>query len=247
MKNVPSVKSYVDFCVNTYPNLYYSNSYEVSKFAILDQLLNTIGNGIGNDEELSEDLSRVLDVSNPERYYDESNPLFIGYTKVKNIAGMDYPDYGEESVYCFENDKKDYKDVKLWRELERLCDLIMPYPNFSKEYSLVWRCPYFLVLGNDWIEAAIWFYKKSKEILSQRESEYHYAFPCYTERETSNRIYAYSQTIKDLTHEEVTKKFNHPFDGDVEKFLTSMWHKDKERIFSFIDETIEMLESHLTK
>lgn len=245
--NTPSVKAYVDFRVHTFPSLYYSVSHEVSKFSILDQLLNTIGNGIRCDDELSYELSRVLEVSNPEQYYDESDPMFIGYTKVKDIAGMEFPDYDSDSVYCFEKDKQKHRHVKLWRELERLADFIMPYPNFGKDYSLVWRCPYFFELGNEWIEAAIWFYKKSKEIIDKRESEYHYAFPCFTERETNNTINSYSQAIKDLTHEEVTKKYNHPFDGDIEKFLVSMWQKDKERIFAFIDETVEMLESHLQK
>jgi hypothetical protein len=34
----------------------------------------------------------------------------------------------------------------------------------------------------------------------------------------------------------------HPYDGDIVKFLTTKWEKERNSIFSFIDETIHMLQ-----
>ena len=57
-----------------YPTLFAKNSFEESKFAVLDQFLDVIGNGIRDDEELDEYLlvDELPDVSKFQKYLDET-------------------------------------------------------------------------------------------------------------------------------------------------------------------------------
>lgn len=228
-----------------YPTLFAKNSFEESKFAVLDQFLNVIGNGIRDDEELDEYLlvDELPDVSKFQKYLDET--IWWGYEKVRSI-GAKRPN-GEEilmpdgdSITCLESEKHLYPEVKLWYDAKKHTECV-PYPNFDEKYSTVYQTT-FSRLGNDWIDAAIWFYKEAKSRLEINESSYHYAYPCKTERETEKRKTEQIQYFGTRTNEEISRDWEFPYDGDIEKFLIGKWQKEKTRIFEFIENTISYLE-----
>lgn len=242
MLNTPTVKQYVHHNVANYHILFASSSYDVSKFSVFDQLLNVIGNGIRSNENLIEHLN--IEIVDATRFFKE--PVTTGYYKLIDYgSGYFHADISGESVTCFISEKNQYPEVKRWVDYELKEEFKMPYPNFTKEYSLVWRCPEFLNLDSEWKESAIWFYKKAREIISNREKEYSYAFPLETELKNKNTIDNQIAMFGNRTNEEVSRDWQHPYDGDIVKFLTTRWQKEKQRIFDFIDETIEMLENHI--
>lgn len=238
-------EQYVKRAICQYPTLFAKNSFEESKFAVLDQFLNVIGNGIRDDEELDEYLlvDELPDVSKFQKYLDET--IWWGYEKVRSI-GAKKPN-GEEilmpdgdSITCIESEKNLYPEVKLWYDAKKHTECV-PYPNFNEKYSTVYQTT-FSRLGNEWFDAAIWFYEEAKSRIEKYESSYHYAYPCKTERETENRKASQLSHFGTRTNEEISRDWGYPYDGDIEKFLVGKWQKEKARIFEFIESTISYLE-----
>jgi hypothetical protein len=138
--------------------------------------------------------------------------------------------------------KDQYPDVKKWTDWEVMKTFPMPYSNFTKEYSIVWRCGVFSKLDQDWRDGAIWFYQKAKNIIFLREHEYYGSFPKKTRQENEKIIKSQLVAFGTRTYEEISRDWGHPYDGDIVKFLTTKWEKERNSIFSFIDETIHMLQ-----
>lgn len=240
MKTIPSVEQYVHALVAKHPNLFASTEYEISKFHVLDQLLNVNGNGIRNSEELFEELQSV-DIVDASRYFTE--PTTTGYYSVVEYgSGYLHPNLNGDKVNCFVSEKDNYPEVKKWTDCDLPSKFKMPYPNFRKRYSIVWRDNGFLSLDKGWLEAAIWFYKKARNIIYLREHEYSYSFPTIIAKENKEIIKNQLVAFGTRTYEEISRDWCHPYDGDIVKFLTTKWQKEKQEIFDFIDETVEMLE-----
>ena len=242
-------EQFIKRAICQYPTLFTKNSFEESKFAVLDQLLNVIGNGIRDDEELDECLlvDELPDVSKFQQYLEET--IWLGYEKVHSIGAKKLN--GEEilipdgdSITCLESEKHLYPKVKLWYDAKKHTEYV-PYPNFDEKYSTVYQTT-FSRLGNDWFDAAIWFYKEAKCHLEKYESSYHYAYPCKTERETENRKADQLSYFGERSNEEISRDWEYPYDGDIEKFLVGKWQKEKARIFDFIENTISYLEEMMT-
>lgn len=231
---------FIKLAICRFPTLYACDTFEFSKFRVLDQLLNVIGNGIRDDDELDEFIfvENVPDFSDYERYIKEE--IFFGYENVRAIEGSNVLFPEGESITCLESNKHLYPNVKKWIHSKKIKEKA-PYPNFKEGYSTVYRTN-FERLGNEWIDAAIWFYQEAKVLLEQYESTYHYAYPCATERETVNRKADQIKMFGARTNEEISKDWEHPYDGDIEKFLIGKWQKEKTRIFEFIERTISYLE-----
>lgn len=79
-------EQFIKRAICQYPTLFTKNSFEESKFAVLDQLLNVIGNGIRDDEELDEYLlvDELPDMSKFQQYLEET--IWLGYEKVHSIG-----------------------------------------------------------------------------------------------------------------------------------------------------------------
>ncbi len=235
-----SPDQFIKASICQFPTLYACETFEYSKFRVLDQLLNVIGNGIQVDEELDEYLflEKVPDFSDYERYIHEE--IYYGYEKVRAMEGSDVLFPEGDSITCVESCKHLYPNVKKWVHCKKIKEKA-PYPNFKKEYSTVYRTN-FERLGNEWIDAAIWFYQEAKVLLEQYESTYHYAYPCATERETENRKADQLKAFGERTNEEISRDWEFPYDGDIDKFLVGRWQKEKTRIFEFIATTISKLQ-----
>lgn len=241
---------YIIHIICVYPTLYANRSFMVSRMKIMDQVLNTIGNGIRDDEELMEQVKFKPRHTRAEADKWMREPVYWGYKKVieKKIPlgnGKFHTwvmsDPSCRPVHLVKSEIKSHPEII--HTLESKKYPFEPYPNFQKEYSLVWRCPAFFTLGKDWTEEAILFYKYCRKWLKQNESKYHYAFPRENEKTTAGEIKEFKSYIKGKTRKQITKDYGLEYKGNVRDFLTRRWQKEKTRIDGFISETLEMLKS----
>lgn len=244
---ISKLDQYIINRIHVYPSLYSGKSYTESKIRVLDQLLNVIGNGIRDNEELTEEMGYINDaltMKDVERYV-TGEQLFYGYTRIKEFQNGDktfsFEDFSssiDETV--LDNDRYKYPDVIKWVKCTYYP--FNPYPNFQEEYSTIYQCPAYLDLDESFISGAVEYYEFVKNWFNKHESEYHYSFPQSTKEKTE-------RTIKDMedildkyeTYEDVEKAYGVKYNGDVYEFLVTRWKKEKKRIFKFIDETLELL------
>lgn len=140
--------------------------------------------------------------------------------------------------------------------VETRCD---PYPNFSKEKSIVWSRDEFPFesMGVEWTEAALWFYENCLVYFSDPKfyTGFHRAFPTLSKSKSSIRVndcidaFAYFN----MSNEDLSRLYMVDFQGnqadlsDVEKFLTRRWALERQGIVSFIKETIDHLNDLLQR
>ena len=239
-------EQYILRAVSRYPTLFAGYDYDDTKFRVLDQLLNVNGNGIRNDKELLEHLEyHEFDEVDAARYT-TGEPVYYGYYEVIMIGDTMLPAPGGESISVLESDRDQHPDVKLWREVTRYKR--DPYPNFKKDYSIVWRSD-FKALGPEWCKAAIWFYTKCRGYFLGDCRGYHYSFPkydTYLDRDVTDR------TLKDFqeriagkyeSYEALSEAYGvEGYNGDDYDFLSRRWQREKNRILTYINETIKYLE-----
>lgn len=144
-----------------------------------------------------------------------------------------------------------------------------PYPNFTKAYSIVWRplthttrswdsekeemiygettTINFADLPLDWRDAALEFYEQCLEYFeSDRCSGYTHGFNEHDVGERARRIEDMANVLSGYgdiksaeTQKTITREYHVEFDGNVVAFLQARWVKERQRIISFIKETIE--------
>lgn len=247
-----SIDQYVISTIYKFPSLFNDMNYYQSKMKVLDHLLNTIGNGISNGDELLEHLSDInndltMDDIKP---YITGEPLFYGYFDVTTYTDKEtgeihhHPANISKSIISTEADKVNHTDVVLW--LSVLHYKFRPYPNFLKGYSTVYRCPSYLNLHKSFIEGAIEFYKYCLELLIEDETRYHNSFPCASDAETKLRLRELRQHLNTYSsNEQISEEYGVTFTGDLYQFEVDRWNKEKSRIILFINETISLLKAHL--
>jgi len=257
MKQILNLEQTFNFLINTYPLLYASNSIEISKYKVYDQLFNTIGNGYGDLKTLTNKLSinkKTIDLINdfPIKYINQED-LYSGYTKFRD-AEFELVDFNSMLNELFtEKEKITQNDVVKFIKVKKH-DAI-PYPNFKKEYSMVWKIDMHK-LDPSWIEGAIWFYKESKEFFnSEKASQYHYAWPSDVKKQEKlienyensfNRLKKDGQTEQEF-FDEISKAYEVIYSGNTRDFIKNRWSNDLNQIKAFIDETLEKLENDLIK
>lgn len=230
---------YVMSCLNQFPALYCSKSFDDAKMKVFNQLFNVIGNGVRDNEDLIEMLRvRRFNREKVIPLY-TGGKMLMGYKDTVNITMMSKPlVVGNGSpIYVNASEKDAYPDCVHWEELTfREVSL---YPNFKKKYSTVWYVDY-KSLGKEWCDAIVWFYTKCKEWFVTNESKYHYAFPCSYDQKTQKSINDMEEyrTTKYSSDEEFSKAYGLEYLGDMNDFLIRKWEKEKARIMEFIDETI---------
>lgn len=248
-----TLDQYVINAIKNYPILYHSKSYFQSKMKVLDYLLNNIGNGICDDNDLEEHLAYVdtsLTINDIESYITGAQ-LFNGYTKVKIIKGgttnnvFEFPCLDSCAANgVTEADKASYKDVVYWSK-SRYHEHSL-YPNFSEAYSLVYQCPSFMELDKSFIEGALGFYNYCFEFFKTKESLYLHAFPRSTEKESADCSKRFANVLKNYeSYEEITESYGVPYTGDIYEFQVKLWELEKYRIINFVNSTIKVLEDKL--
>jgi hypothetical protein len=240
-----TLDQYVIHCIHSYPGIFHDNSYDQSKWKVLNQLLNVIGNGIINDVDLECELYSVgTDLTMDDiKGFISGETLFYGYIELKNIRGHDFPKIDSMiDDLVLEKDKENFPDVIHWTKSKM--NEFTPYPNFKEKYSTVFQCPSFMELDRSFIEGAIEFYEYCLEWFETKESQYHGAFPCATEKETEQSINAMEKMLKRYnSNEEISEAYGVEYLGDVYDFQVRRWQKEKKRVLGFINTTIEFLKT----
>lgn len=123
------------------------------------------------------------------------------------------------------------------------------YPNFKKEYSLVWKIP-LEHLPTDWLDAAVWFYTACGVYFEQGAENYAYAYPSKERNGDKDMLAALNRhRTEGMTDAEffarVEQEYGVPFDGDIVAFSTERWRQERQRIGEFIAETLRHLNTEL--
>lgn len=260
-------EQYVNYNINTYPSLYVMPTRKLSELRILDQTFNTIGNGIDNIDGFLKDIDTkragTSDYTSVLEKYNGEHDLFYAYTELETheYGGIEvtFPkhDSSLDGVFTREevaNMPEAKHMTPAYKTADKEDHAFNPYPNFEKKYSIVWDGD-INELDDEWIDAAIGFYKDCKDFfLSEDSNRYHYAFPKANKRvedhirdqEKFFEKYKESSSSVEEFHAKVSENWETPYDGDTYKFLELRWANEKERILEFIDETIDMLENRFT-
>lgn len=259
-----------NMAMNTHPSLYASDSIENSKFMFFDHVFNTIGNGCRSIEDFNVMFGSMvcadeLKASFPDKYI-TSEPLYYGYTKSKTVGSMLTGDsnFIVDGLFTKDEILNDSTLVDVFVQANRpiyaskdstFNERLVPYPNFKKEYSLVWK-DIFNLLDDSWKIEAINFYEKCKDFFEGSDSDnYSRALPkapilrekvIKAFEDNFNRYKTEGQTLKEF-HEEISKQYLHKYDGDTEKFVEELWALEKSRILEFIDGSIAKIQDSLQK
>lgn len=247
-----SPEEYVARQVLSYPTLFAFKNKDTAKYAVLDQLFNVIGNGVNSALDLKRELYALVetktDLQRVQRYHAE--PVLTGYKAITKIAGMSFPDSSSSVEHVLEDEKHLYPEVVEWLDMKPLAEksgLIVPYPNFKEDYSLVFNTNLKEITSKEWIGAAIWYYEKSLWFFnSEFSSQYSYAYPKEDSHESDYELSEMKERLETQykdNFEAVAKDYLTPFDGDVDKFLRIRWKQEKNRVTLFIEKTLEKLRS----
>lgn len=246
-----------NFAMNAHPSLYSSDTLYEAKIKYFDHIFNTIGNGYRDINEfiyghtINKKNKHLID-SFPDKYIGKE-PLYMVYTKSRKIADFDMPVYESalDGLYTeLELNDLPISAVKVQSNMKFPKDSIFtPYPNFSKDYSMVWRMD-MSKLDPSWTEAAVWYYENIKPFFySEDVVHYHEAVPNDLKLKT-NLISSYEKNFERYRKDGMTDSdffqaisdaYEQEYTGDTEGFINIRWEKNLENIKNFIDETIDLL------
>lgn len=249
-RNVPMIISpddYVFAQVKAYPCLFNGPSLHEMRMKVFDQLFNVIGNGIHDGANLQDAFKSALTNMDPEFNHRllGGERLYTGYAKVitymYETIQRTIPDTMGPRVTVFEMDKPFHPDMKVWKEEDNE-PFSAPYPNFDKEYSLIYKVD-LSEHGLEWIDAAIWFYEECRCFFrGPNVSQYHDAFPCETPEKTLRCIEDYQNALTKYTsYDAITNAYGVEYRGDIEDFILRRWTKTLGEIYVFLDEALQYL------
>lgn len=264
-----NAEQYFNLSMNQYPTLYCSSSLEYSKLKVFDQLFNVIGNGYHDIEDFINknklnSYSTELINSFPQKYV-SNEPLYNVYTeldsqssrfKVPNFDSMLNGIFTEEEVKQFPDS---YLNIQINNHSilgEEFDDItFVPYPNFNKQYSILWDD--ISSLNKSWIEAGIFYYTKAQEFFNSENTHlYHDSIPAEDDVIAWNKlINEFETTFKnhfdntdntESMYEKISKDYELEYVGDTKDFIIRRWNKELSRIQNFISETLVRLNNNLT-
>lgn len=244
----------VNSAINDYPTLYASNGYGLAKLRVYDHIFNVIGNGIRNTQEYCEYMrDRRKNVQSPLAKYLSGERLHYAYMEMEEFGEGECKFFMPKSESLLdgaftEAEKADHHGVKKWVGFD-VIDRFVPYPNFKKEFSIIWRIDTGL-LTEEWIDEIIWFYRKCEEFFDGPDaSEYSYAVtkdPIKLEQQIKEQELFFKSYKKETMSEAeywavITEAWKCEYRGDTLDFLQRRWQIEHTRIREFITETINML------
>lgn len=246
---------YVYATILEYPSLYAKEDFEVVKFKVFDHLFNVIGNGISDYETFKDSLSKKKDINIAKAKKLCTETLYYGYedftSRIINDEEYIFPKGEAKAFGILEEEKENYKNIKFWQEIPKNLESILeefeeekthtkfnPYPNFQKEYSIIWKIPKVLEnLDKEWKNELLWFYEKCIEAINQGCFKNYSEFPTGNEKKDKQRINEIQKYNKDKSFEKISKDYEVEFNGDWSDFLKRRWLKTKKEYLMFIDET----------
>ncbi len=227
---------YVLARVDQFPALYAAESFEQAKLRVYDQLFNVIGNGIRDTAELRQDMQeRPFNRDRATRFCNGAQACW-GYYDAQDF-GDDFKIGRGESITAGDWEKDHHPDIVFWMD-SGYCKW-NPYPNFKKQYSIIWKADFRKVAGDDWVKEAVWYYGKCREWFAANSNQYHGAYPTGDQRKDT-RYLDEMITARDRyeSDEAFSKAYGHEYTGDMHDFMTRRSEKTKADVIAFIDETI---------
>lgn len=238
--------------MNKYPNRLASETEDDAKMKFYNHVFNVIGNGCSDNFKA---FKETFEITLDNRHYIHSYPK--KYNSSKSLFYFFGDGASSEELYSLEDLKKmPKKTLKIPFKKPGDDFIFYFYPNFKKEYSMVWQVN-MKKLDHSWIEAAIVYYQNAKNFFNS-ENVKHY-FGAYTEDDTtqqgetlSEKIERQEKTFKDYRKEGMTDEEHYKlisneckleYNGDTKDFLKRSWEAELTRILSFIDETLLMLKA----
>ena len=263
-KTIMTVDQAYNVSMNKYPSLYTSSTIEQSQMKYYDHIFNVIGNGFRDMNEFLREHTinskNQMYIDNFPDKYITNEPLYYVYKKVNKIGSLIVGDQNSviKGIFTVEEianmpEAKHYVQCNDGINKKEKSEFI-PYPNFSKEYSLVWDN--ISKLDPSWLKAAIVFYTKCQDYFnSDQVFTYHHAHPKnnndkkwdYLISQFQNSFDKYkTEGITDKQyHAIISKEYECPFDGDIKKFIKIRWENELKNINKFIEETLERLNIEL--
>ena len=268
-----SVDQYVTMNALKHSSLYGGRSFESAKLGVLDHLLSTVGNGITfndlvrdsknnyrNKKILAQDATHLFD-GTPMYYISKIVPKSDG-----NYAAKEYlinPKTGEEVFTLPMAQIKEFgwdnpEEYEWFENSHRKIEEWRPYPDFAKDYSIVWNHKNELSkLPVDFLKAFIEYYKITLDFFTtEKQYLYHYACP----RPDDEKMWKlklkewqdiYEKYTKDIENDEekmkhFSKGYGATYSGNMREFLENRHKKNIEKCISFIKETLIMLEEKVS-
>lgn len=233
-----SPNEYITKSIISYPTLYLKYDFEQSKMAVLGHMFNTIGSG--THDFINTITGKPLDFNTIKDFFGDV-PVYQYEKNGQSKLVTHLTDDQENFVYPIE------KDINHFHT---------PYPNFQKQYSLVYSSNYSL-MDNEWKQAALDFYLYCKDFFNnpERSKTYNHSFEFDSFDTLSDsqksEITDMKKIIHNLSLKQISKNYGTEFfgdpknDEDIANFLQNIWLKEKEKIYKFLDKTISMLEKDL--
>lgn len=240
--------------MNQHPSLYIASTPELSKIKFYDHVFNCIGNSISTLEDFEEHYTIAPHNENlihtiPEKYT-SGEQLYYAYTDTNfpnfnnGINGLFTLAEIEQMPEC-----KRYTPVSKLNIRHHV--EFVPHPNFSEEYSFVYRFD-LTKIGRSWTTAALEYYRYCKKFFTTPDAQYYSgAVPSdLTARQRSIDSYEkcfarYKQAgmTEAEYHKAISEAYELEYTGDILDFMARRWNIELDRINKFIDATITKLES----
>lgn len=169
-----------------------------------------------------------------------------------NVIGNGIHNYGDFLSYHSVNKGETAQGTPLQWNTNSVAQVADVYPNFQKEYSLVWHMP-LKFFPTDWLEAAVWFYTACGKYFDNGGEGYHAAYPSLTNRNLDQDMLAAMEKhrLDGMTDAQfyavVSKNWGASFNGDIVAFNTERWRQERERIGAFIAETVAHLNTEIAQ
>lgn len=237
----------VNLLVRKYPTLYWGMTNKSMQRKVSEHIFNVIGNGF-NDLE---GLQKLIDnKANRKILNDKSKDFLFEGISFYNIIDRNNI-HGKDKLSLTNTDLSPNEIARLIKD--KGCYI---YPNFSKRYSFFYKMKeqHFLdYFDISWFEAMKEYYTVSKTLING-DAEYQCKPPSdltskeweITKKDFLEAFdrYGNGKTGDDF-NKEISKAYNHPYDGDLDKFLQTKWDKELNIINNFIDETLIEIEEQI--
>ncbi len=260
-KTFPTVEQYVLWMVAKYPTILIGRDMDETRLNVADQLLNTNGNGIRDDDEFVAELEmckREATQAVTERGRDYiANGVFQCLVIPERFRGVDLAklphadmiDYislvgtldseklTSDEVAQFVASNPGLIPMQVERRRRR------PYPCFNQRFSpLSGFISTYITLDDDWIQFAVEFYENCLERFIADEEDYAYRWPHLNSADNDRERAEWAERlIKFDSHEEASAAFGAKYNGDIDAFLIRRWQAFREKSIAFIRRTLNVL------
>jgi len=161
-----------------YPNSYFYENIEQTKFNICDHLFSVIGNGFGTNRDIKLGLSKthLTDKIITKYKVMRTEPMFKGYTEIDERykeEGMTFGKIGSRIKELWsEQEKKLKPEVVFWEEfIPKKDNKFRPYQSLTKEGSSLYNTTVFQNYPQ-WMDAAHWYYSQCADIVDSKHKDF---------------------------------------------------------------------------